>query len=277
MDNYYDMLKSAGSAQYFSYLNDKYIEMSGPTLRVFKLDKKSTVLDDLYGFEQTSRIYLPPFDIKALYKTNPWEMLLDDSPVVEREENMGFIVNLNKMVAIMRGLKDRHVSEIQITYSSNLPYNVPAIEKANNQLILYVNSVIVNTINLSVYRSIKTLSQQINNTSGFSAVFDINDEVGNIDDFERKSFRGETLLLSTRNRAFDNCTEVIEMGDLILTDKWRLYEVKQANPAGDYGWNWSVYEMKCNLIELDVADGLPGDFRRLIEQHQYGLPKVSKE
>lgn len=276
--NYYDLLKSSGASQNFSYLNDKYIELNAPSLKIFKLDKKATVLDDLYGFEVSSRIYLPPFDIRGLYKTNEWKLLLDASgPVAEQESEITFVVNLNRMVTILRDLKNKHIAEIKVNYSSALPFNVPAVEKTSNKFIFYVNSSEVGRIDLTVYRSVKNLVSQINNIPGFSAIYDINDEVSNIDDFSRKSFRSETLLISSRNRAYDNCTEVIEMGDLVLTDKWRLYEVKQAHPSGDYGWDWSTYSLDCNLIEIDIADGLPGDYRKLIEKHQYGLPKVSKE
>jgi hypothetical protein len=275
--NYSELLKDTKYSQYFSYLNDKYFELNAPKLRIFKLDKQTTNIHDLYGFEQNSRIYLPLFELRGIYKTNPWELLMDSSSISEKEDPITFVVNLDRMVSTIRELKTNHISEIIIQYTNTAPYNTPGIKKENNQLIFYVNRNIISTIDLTTYRSVKSVVTQINNITDFTASFTINDEINNINDFEYKTFKGQSLLIYSLDHTYDNCTDVIEMGDLILTDKWRLYEVKFAKPGGDFGWNWATYEMKAELIELDIADGLPGDYRKLIEQHQYGLPKVNKE
>jgi hypothetical protein len=275
--NYSELLKDSSYSQYFSYLNDKYFELNAPKLRIFKLDKTVTKIHDLYGFEESSRIYLPLFEIRGIYKTNPWELIMDSSSIAEKEDNITFVVNLDKMVSTIRELKIRHVAEVMVTYTNPAPYKIPGIKKENNVITLYVNEVVVGTIDLTVYRSIKNVAIQINNVQDFSVTYDVNDDINNIEDFEYKTFKNQTLLIYSIDHTYDNCTDVIEMGDLILTDKWRLYEVKFAKPGGDFGWNWATYEMQANLIELDVADGLPGEYKKLIEQHQYGLPKVRKE
>lgn len=274
--NYYDLLKGADTSRYFSYLNDKYIKMSGPKIKVFKLDKEATVLDEVYGTEKNSRIYLPAFNINGIYLTNPWATDLGLEPYQEVEQKIKFVVNFDNMVVTLRDLKSKHTCDISLEcISSTL---TPSIEKVNGHINLYLNDSLIKDINISTYRTIKSLVNAINSTSQFSATYTgINDEVSKMNDFGKINFKGSSILLYIEDNTYINITDVIEMGDILLTEKWRAYEVVSAAPGGDFGWNWTTYVMEGELLELDVLDGLPGNYRAEIEKRQYGMPKVNKE
>lgn len=275
--NYYDLLKTNEMSQYFSYLNDKFIKISGPKIKIFKLDKKATVLDDVYGTEKNgSRIYLPPFEINAIYLTNPWVSDLGLEPYQEIEQKINVAVNFDNMVAVSRDLKNKHTCDISIECIS--PSVIPSIDNINGVVTLYINGDVIKVINLSTYRTVKNFIGVINTTSQFVASYTgINDEVGKMNNFNSIEFQGSVMSIYVEDNTYKNITDLIEMGDMIMTEKWRIYEVKSAAPGGDFGWDWTTYVMQGGLIELDALDGLPGDYRTQIEKHQYGLTKVYKE
>lgn len=272
--NYYDLLKNTEVSRYFSYMNDKFIKLTGPTIKVFKLDKKSTRIHELYGTETHSRIYLPPFDINAMYATNPWQGIIGVEAYEEREENKKIVVNFDNMVKTIRELKEKNIAELSIQYAG-IPS--PAIEKTGNNLGIYLNGSLYKTIDLIVYNTFKKLVAEVKTVPGMTAVYTENEECSKIPDFNLTGFKNQNLKIEIKNTIYDEMTDVIEMGDVIITEKWRVYEVLAANPTSDFGWNYSTYTLNCNLIELDVLDGLPGNYRREIEKHQYGLRKINTE
>ena len=70
--NYFDALNNSQTTQWVSTLNEKYINLVGQPILVYKLDKINTPIDDLYNETHTSRIYLPPFEMKAQHLVNPY-------------------------------------------------------------------------------------------------------------------------------------------------------------------------------------------------------------
>jgi len=270
--NYYDLLKNSDTSRYFSYMNEKYINLVGPKIKIFKLDKENTKIHELYGTETHSRIYLPPFEINAMHATNPWQGLIGSDDYEEKEENIKIVVNFDNMVKTIRDIKDKNITEMYIEYAGA---EKPEIEKTGNIINIYLNTILTKTVSTVDFGTFKKLSAEINTVPGMSATYLLNEESSKIEDFNKTSFRNQRLVLVIKDITYDKMTDVIEMGDVLITEKWRVYEVKSANPTSDFGWNYATYTLECNLIELDVLDGLPGNYRLEIEKRQYGMRKIS--
>lgn len=275
--NYSSFLKSGPQRQYNSYMNDRYIELNGMTVYVFKLDKVLTKKSELYGSEVSSRIYLPHFPIRALYLTNKWAGQLSLNVYEEDENNIDFTMNFDRMVKTHRDLKEKISGELSVYYTGN---GTPYIEKKNSTIKFAIDTNIVfeEDLNNPEINTIKKLVTKINSLQGFSSVYTGNNESSiNLDNFINSSIKNITKKINVRDKTYANITDVIEMGDVILTDKYRLYQVLQANPAGDIGWNYSTYFVKGNLCDMSLVDSLPNDYRKIINDRQYGLNKIRKE
>lgn len=276
--NYYDALRSSGMFSWISELNKQYINTAAPPVKVFKIDKEKTIIDELYG-EATNRIYLPPFEIRAMMLDNPWTQMLGQGtmPYLETEENMKFVVNFEDMVVKIRDLKVAHISDITISYSDS---GIGSIEKNNDTLFLKKNSILVQEFDLtaSEYATTKKLVTAINNVSGFSAELSgSNDSSVDIIDFANMKFMGQSINIYTPDDTYATMTDIIEKGDVILTNKMKLYEVLSNMPGGDFGWDYATFVLDCNLRTLDKAD-LPSDYIRQIAGNEYGLKsKVDME
>jgi hypothetical protein len=270
--NWFDELRTGYTQKWISMLNASYIEGNGPTIKVFKLDKKVTPLDPIYG-EANSRIYLPPFEIRSIHLVNPWKQIIGEqgTPYQETEENLQFIVNFDNMVKIIRDLKNSHVSDISISYIGIT--GEPSAVKSNGILSLKINSGVVASfdLNSSTYNTTQKVSNAINSTPNFRATFTgKNDSSINLVDFEEVRFKSYNLIIYSPNLTYANITEVIEKGDVILTHSWKLYEVLANLPGGNIGWDYATFVLSCNTIGLDEAE-LPGDYDTQIRSHQYGL------
>lgn len=270
--NYYDELKFGNFQSWVNFLNSHYMKTNAPTVKIFKLDKHDTKVDHLYGEASEARIYLKPFPIKAFYMTNEFEQLigLNSMPYLESEEEMVFVVNFEDMVRTMRDLKNKKISNIYITYRGK---KNASIEKKNNTLFLKENNSVVKEFDLtqSENRTTKKLSKEINNIENFSSKFEgDNDASTNIISFRENRINQGILHLYTPDSNYKHITDVLEKGDLILTDKWRLYEITSNLPTQDFGWEYSQFTLKCRLKPLDKAV-LPDNYTEQIRKYQYGL------
>ena len=103
--NYIDSLQSAAQKQYFSNIHDTAILQTGRRAFIYPLDKNLTKTD-IYN-NTLNRVYLPHFELRALYKTNAFVPNLSlDGMYQEKEENMEFVFNFERMVNTIRDLKD---------------------------------------------------------------------------------------------------------------------------------------------------------------------------
>jgi hypothetical protein len=253
-----------------NFWNKKYINMVAPTIKVFKLDKVETRIDDLYGEENSSRIYLSPIEMKGFHLDTSWAQILGPFALTEQEENTVFVVNFENMVQKIRARKEEHVTDMYIAYSGS---GTPKASKSGNYFYLKVGNNLVTSFNLTnIYRNTtKKLGESINALDNFSVeLYGKNDSSINIVDFEETEFYGAALQVYSEEDIYDNVSDVIEAGDAILTNKWRLYEVMNINPSGDFAWEWVTYMISCRLARLDQMS-LPGDYKREIEEHQYGI------
>lgn len=275
--NYFDELRNSSFNEYVSYMNSAYMNLHAPTIKVFKLDKKATVLEPLYGSAEHSKIFLPPFDLKAYHLDNIWKGTLNIEPYQEIEDNIKFVVNFNSMVKTIRDLKYKRNSDIFLNFAGG---GVPAAEKTGTLLKLYVDDVVVASYELTdgSVATTQKLNTQINTVLGFSSTMTgVNDPSINLIDFDKTSFKNSQFNFYSLDTTYANITDILEMGDAILTHKYRAYQVLNGNPTGDFGWDYATFTLDCNLYELDELDGLPGSYRREIEKHQWGMRKINKE
>lgn len=268
-------ISNTGSVQqWISELNNSYININGPTIYVFKIDKTQTDIDDLYGGENFggSRIYLPPFQIRSIYLEKEWNQSLgtDTFPYLEVQEDAVFTVNFDNMVRIIRDLKQIYNSEILIEHMDNTVVSAKK-EGSTFQLFSNNNSTTLN-LNESRYRTTKKLADEISSMGNRYKVTHIgeNDLSVNIVDFRNTFFTRKTLSMYSEDETYKNCTDIIEKGDLILTDKFFLYEVHSNIPSGNFGWNYSTMTFTGNVRSLDKVE-LPNNWNDLIRRREYGL------
>jgi len=275
--NYFNYFRESDFNNYVSYMNDAYMNLHAPIITVFKLDKKATVIEPLYGSAQHSKIFLPPFTLRAYHLDNIWKGTLNIEPYQEIEENAKFVVNFNSMVNTIRDLKNKKNSSIFLNYAGS---GTPSIENTENNLIIYVNGVKVGSYILTdgLVSTTQKLVTQINLISGFIATMEgVNDPSINLVSFDKTVFKDSQFEFYSADKTYSNLTDLIEMGDAIMTHKYRIYEVLNANPTGDFGWDYSTFTLDCNLFTLDELDGLPSNYRRIIERNQWGMRKIDKE
>jgi len=262
-----------------NFWNKMYLSAVAPKISVFKLDKTATSVDTLYVEEQHSRIYLPPFEIRAMMLTNPWRQLLGYEAIKEEEDNIQFVVNFEDMVQRVRALSGGHITDMYITYDGDST-DIPAAAKTGSSFVVRKNGSVLATYDLTTtdYNTTKKLGTAINTIDDFSVTLQgRNDSSVNLVDFANSTFQGATLNVYSLDHTYDNITDVIEYGDLIMSNKWRLYEVMNANPSGDFGWDFVQYTLSCNLARMDQVS-LPGDYEEQIIEHQYGIKdRISME
>lgn len=270
--NYFDYFQNSITKKWISDLNKHYIKLSAASITLFKLDKAATKQDDLYIQEGGARIYLPSIKLRAIYLTNPFATLLNET-YSEEEGNINLSFNLDNMVSTIRSIKNKHISDLYISYRAS---GIPKIKRVNNNIILLVNNNIVETINLSAYNTTKKVKEAVGNIFGFSVGFNgINDTSSNIINFDETNFYNKVFNLYSKESTFDNISDVIENGDVFITSKNRCYEVLSVKPGGDMGWNYSIYLVQGNLVDISKLS-LPGISKRWLNEHQYGIKQKVK-
>lgn len=280
--NYYDELTRGGTQDWISYLSNHYMETHAPAVNLFKLDKEATDIDELYGGEgyDGARIYLPPFEIRMNYLDAGWTQQLgvDTMPYLEiQEEDTVFAVNFENMVNKLRELKTAHRADLFIEHTTT---NEISAEKTNSNLIIKVNDAILQNFDLqaSSYRTIKKLVAALNNLSGIKAYSEGENDISeNLVNFKETRFRNKKLNTYSMDDTYANSTDIIEKGDLILTEKYFLYEIQSNIPAGNIGWDYSLMLLTANVRSLDKAE-LPNNWNDLIARREYGLrDKINME
>ena len=277
--NYYDEITRGGTQDWISYMNKHYIDTSAPEVYVFKIDKEETAIDELYGGEEfgQARIYTPPFTIRSYYLDNEWLQQLGNEtfPYRETQEDITFAVNFDNMVQKIRDLKQQKKSEIFIEYKYN---SEVSMKKQNNNVIIKLEDEVIAEFDLEENnrRTIKKLTQSINNLSGFKAYFEGENDISlNLIDFRETRFRNKKLNIYSVDYTYKNMTDVIEKGDLILTDKYFLYEVQSNIPGGNMGWDYAIMLLTANVRSLDKVE-LPNNYNELIREREYGLREKIK-
>ena len=252
-----------------NFWNKSYYNLTAPLIKVFKLDKTETKIDDLYK-ESNNRIYLNPYNMRAFHLDLYFGQELGLFGTEEMEETMIFTVNFEDMVQKIRDLKNSHITDMFISYSGT---GTPSILKSNDTLIIKVSGSILASYDLTDYNynTTKKLATAINTIDYWTVTLQgKNDSSINLVDFNEVSFLNQTLNIFSEDISYANITDVIESGDAILTNKMRLYEVMNAQPYGDFAWDYVTWRLDCKLARLDLMD-LPSNYLEEIKENQYGI------
>lgn len=268
----------SGENAWVNYISKSYINLYGPEIQVFRLDKVETQTHELYIEEDiTGRIYLPPFSIPTLHDTNKWSGHLGLGIYSETEQPFNIFLNLQTMIEKNRDLKDKRKIEMKIRYNGK---GTPSIKKKNNKLYFFVNNNLIKEYDLLLkkYKTIRKLSQDINtHTEFYTSITGDNDFSNNLIDCFNTSFLNREVIIFSRDEAYKNITDIIEVGDAILTERNRLYEVQQSKPAGDFGFNYYTWHLECKLASPENYN-LPDNWLNKIKNDEYGLrSKINME
>lgn len=275
--NYVDSLQSAAQKQYFSNIHDTAILQTGRRAFIYPLDKNLTKTD-IYN-NTLNRVYLPHFELRALYKTNAFIPNLSlDGMYQEREENMEFVFNFERMVNTIRDLKDSVSGTFKI---KNVSKDELLIEISNGEFKATTPlGVVIFKEKLEEYSSIKLLIDKIKDQTDFVRIeYDGNSEPAtSINNFHVVLNRGNTFNINVDNSIYKNISDVIEAGFVIITDRARVYSVVSAVPENDsYGNEYIGWKCMGKLENLTVVDTLPNDAKQLVQKLTYGLSKVNME
>lgn len=225
---YEDLLNSS---DWVKDMSSSYFESLGAKVLVFKLDKEDTRLNPIYNEEIDGRKYLRPFEIKSIYKTNPFDFNFDNTIPTETEGSLNFYFNFENMARTLETLKTA-TSQLRITagdrgwsvwkqgdifYAFNRNYNKdPLTFDLKNE-----------------YRTISELSQALSDTKLFSCKHTGDDYSECIPNFKELKLARSTII-KTFNSEFKNAGNTIEQGDLIyITTINALYEVTSAYPVNN--------------------------------------------
>lgn len=273
--NYIDAFNNSSQYEYENKQHDASIELQGRKSYIFLLDREKTETSEIYNEAIGARIYLPHFEQRALYKLNEWTNNIGLNNFVEQEDTLEFEFNFSRMVCNIRELKDKKSGNLTIQNKTEETLHL-IIE--NGKFVLKTsNSVILLDIELAKYKSIR---QFINFANSKCSLLEINyegdmEEAKNISSVNMKLKPKKKEIIEILDRTYQNCNDVIWQGDIILTDKYKLYQVTNAYPSGALVNEYNSWTCKANVMDLAKAS-LPDDYRKIIERNRYGLPKVKK-
>lgn len=268
--NYIDNINSSTYFNFVSDQHDQAINMTGRKTYIFKLDKVDTELSEVYREEKHGRVYLPHFEQRALYKTSLFISQLDTQNFTEKENNLELEYNFGRMVHNIHELKSKSVGVLNIKNISKIPLTIE-IDKSfilrNNSELLYETS---------LGGSIFSFLNKLKETSLIEASYSGDGE--SLDFIEKVNLRllpRRNIDIQLSNSIYKNVTDVIDRGDIIVTDRKRVYQVVAAYPRDDNYQNYVSWKIQGELINLAKVDGMPNDFAELIKENQYNLGKIN--
>ena len=269
--NYVDSLMNSTNIQFMADQHDHAIQTTGRKSYIFLLDRVETELSEVYKEEKHGRIYLPHFEQRSLYKTNTFISQLDTANYTEKEDSLEMEYDFGRMVHNINELKSKSAGKLTLTNNSKIPLEFEINDKfviKNYSEILYSKK-----IEGTVYNFINTV---INETSLVKFEYVGDSEV--LDFLEKTNFKllpRRKREITLNNSVYKNTYDVISRGDLVLNDRFKLYQVVGAYPKNDSYGQYISWNVELQLFNLAKADGLPNDFKELIEENQYGLGKIN--
>ena len=269
--NYIDSLMNSTNVQFMADQHDHAIQTTGRKSYIFLLDRIETELSDVYKEEKHGRIYLPHFEQRSLYKTNTFISQLDAANYTEKEEALEMEFDFGRMVHNINELKSKSAGKLLLTNNSKIPLDF----EINDYFIIrnHVEILYKKKLEGSIYSFINEVLKE---TSLVKLEYTGDSET--LEFLEKLSFRllpRRKRELQLNNSIYKNTTDVISRGDLILNDRMKLYQVVGAYPKNDSYGQYISWNVELQLFNLAKADGLPNDFKELIESNQYGLGKIN--
>lgn len=234
--DYTDLLNSA---DYFNNMISSYINQLGPIVLVFKLDKKSTKLNLIYNEEIDGRVYLRPFELHCIYKTNPFSFnISSDGMLSETDGNIVFYFNFNSMVQTINGIKQ---SASSLKLKSNEEWE---ISKSGDFIdLIKISTKQKYSADIKKYVTLKELTGFFESL-GFETSLDFDDLSACIPDFKKTKIK-YALTLKTFNTEYKNVNEIVDQGDLIYIPTTNaLYEVNSAYPVNNTVYKYTNWQ--CN-------------------------------
>lgn len=269
--NYIDNINSSAYLQFIADQHDQAIETTGRKAHIFLLDKKDTVLSEVYKEELHGRIYLPHFTQRAMYKTANFVSQLNTSGYTEREDALEMEFDFGRMVHNIHNLKQKTAGKLTIINTSKIPLEFEISDKfiiKNHYEILYEKK-----LEGTIYNFVNAVK---NETKIIDLIYKgDSEEICFLDKVFAKLLPRRKLELNLNNSIYKNAEDVISHGALILNDRYKLYQVVSAYPRNDAYGKYISWNVQCELINLAKADGLPNDYVELIKENQYGLGKVN--
>lgn len=272
--NYIDAFNSSSQLEYKSKQHDASVEIQGRRCYVFLLDRKKTETSEVYNEAKNGRIYLPHFEQRALYSLNEFQGLIGLNNYVEKEDTLKFEFNFARMVCNIRDLKDKKAGKLMIKNISN---EIFLLSIENNKFVVKSkNQVILLEEDLTKYKSITAF---INSAKKRCSVIDLSyegdmEEAKNINSVSIRLVPNRKEEILVNDRLYENCRDVIDNGDIILTDKYKLYQVNNAYPTGAMVNEYTSWTCHCNVTDIAIAN-LPDDYRKIITRNSYGLSKTN--
>lgn len=272
--NYIDAFNSSSQLEYKSKQHDASVEIQGRRCYVFLLDRKKTEISEVYNEAKNGRIYLPHFEQRALYSLNEFQGLIGLNNYVEKEDTLKFEFNFARMVCNIRDLKDKKAGKLMIKNISN---EIFLLSIENNKFVVKSkNQVILLEEDLTKYKSITAF---INSAKKRCSVIDLSyegdmEEAKNINSVSMRLVPNRKEEILVNDRLYENCGDVIDNGDIILTDKYKLYQVNNAYPTGAMVNEYTSWTCHCNITDIAIAN-LPDDYRKIITRNSYGLSKTN--
>lgn len=270
--NYSDHINSNTSLQYMANQHDKAIETSGRKAYIFPLDTRETELSNVYKEEKHGRVYLPHYTQRALYKTNSFIIQLNNENYKETEDALEMEFNFQRMVHNIHELKSNTAGRLTIINNSKIPLKIEINDKftvKNNIQILYEKK-----IEGTVYNFIDTVKKETKLVD-FIYIGD-SEELIFLDKVNFQILPRRKYEIELNNSIYKNIGDVINEGDVIVTDRNRLYQVVGAYPKNDNYGQYIAWMVKLELMNLAKADGLPNDYVELIKANQYGFGEKIK-
>lgn len=269
--NYIDNLQSSANLQLMSNQNDKAIQMTGRKAYIFLLDKEETELSDVYKEEKHGRIYLPHYTQRALYKTNQFVSQLTAQNFTESENNLEMEFNFERMVYNINSLKEKENGKLLIKNVSNVPLEIEIFE---NKFIVkkYRQIIYQKEFCDSIYKFIGEFKKDFSLIE-FKYIGD-NDQMIFLDRIDLKLLPRRQVEIDLNNSIYRNISDVISHGAVIVTDRYRVYQVVGAYPKNDSYGNYLTWNVQLELFNLAKFDSSPNDFVELVKKNQYGLPKI---
>lgn len=269
--NYIDNINSSAYLQFIDDQHDQAIETTGRKAHIFLLDKKDTVLSEVYKEELHGRIYLPHFTQRAMYKTANFVSQLNTAGYTEREDVVEMEFNFGRMVHNIHNLKQTTAGKLTIINTSKIPLEFEISDKfviKNHFETLYEK-----TLEGTIYSFVNTVK---NETKLIDLIYKgDSEEICFLDKVFAKLLPRRKLELNLNNSIYKNAEDIISHGALILNDRYKLYQVVSACPRNDAYGKYISWNVQCELINLAKADGLPNDYIELIKENQYDLGKVN--
>lgn len=268
--NYSDLFSEQWGS-YSKFLNKRQVDATGHKIKVYTLDKQQN-FDDLYN-ESKNPVYLPYFTIRGLYVTNKWAQVLSFNGLTETEEPTTIVLNMDDMVNTMRNLRVSHLSDIYITYTGA---NKASVSSSNNILTIKENCNIIREIDLTQY-NITDLTDEIHSIMNFDCSFtkDGKELASNLVSFlETPLPTGDILNVYSLDNKYQDLTDTIKIGDLVITHHNVLYEVMNASVYNLQFFQWPTYVLTLEKKFFSGNLTLPDNGNDIIYDNGYLLGNV---